>query len=139
MKLFFSVKNQSIKRFDTNIVVADSKNYLSAYFVFSEEWDDKIKTAIFKCGNEVYHKVLTDSECEVPWEVIKPNGFSVSVFAGDLLTTTSASVRVSASGYEEGGQPKEPTPDVYSQIMKMIEDMQAGEISPRQIEQAVEA
>lgn len=139
MNLTFTVTNQSIKRTDCSRVVADSRNYLQADFVFcSSEWEDKQVTAIFKAKSGVYHMLLENGSCMVPYEVITPNGFSVSVFAGDLITTDTAKVAVYYSGYAQGDVPKPPTPDIYEQIMKQIDSIRAGEIDEKSMAEAVE-
>ena len=135
--LEFVVKGQNISRVDSENIVADSKNYLKAHFTFSNEWQG-IKTAIFKKGLTVIHAILDNDECFVPWEVIKPGKFGVSVFCGDLITADIAWVNVSASGYEDGGEPQDPTPDVYTQIIEKIESIQAGTVDPNEIARAVE-
>lgn len=128
MELTFTVDHQNIKRVDTNKVVADSKNYLYAKFIFlSEEWQGKTVTAIFKRGTEPYHVLLDNNmSCLVPAEVIKPNGFNVSVFTGDLVTCDRAPVLVAFSGLSEGGAPQPPTPDIYAQILAKLDSISAG-------------
>ncbi len=119
MLLQFNVENQIITRTDSNRVVSDSKNYLFAEFAFSGEWEGII-TAVFKNSNTAYNAVLDENNrCEVPWEVIKPGRFSVSCFCGNLITANRAFVPVIASGYEQGETPREPSPDVYSQLVSI--------------------
>ena len=137
MNLSFEVTNQSIRRTDKNTVVADSKNYLYATFTFSDEWQG-VKTAIFKHGGEKYHVLLENDMCLVPWEVIKQGILDVSVFCGDLITSSTAHVTVNKSGYSDGGTPSEPTPDIYSQIISMINDIGSGDIPDEKIAEAVE-
>ena len=120
--LEFKVTGQHIEVEEHDKVVADSKNCLKAHFTFSNEWQG-IKTAIFKKGLTVLNVILDNDECFVPWEVIKPGKFGVSVFCGDLITADIAWVNVSASGYEDGGEPQDPTPAVYTQLLKNIEDI----------------
>lgn len=128
MKITFNVVNQRICRTDDNKIVADSKNYLYAQFFFkTDDWDDITKTAVFEKGGKPYFVILDeDDTCKVPWEVIKPGKVFVSVFGGDLITTHTVELHISVSGYKEGETPTEPTPDVYAQIIKMIEDMENG-------------
>ena len=124
MTLTFEVENQMIHRTDTNIVVADSKNYLHASFTFSEEWQGT-KTAIFSRGVDRYCVLLENDACLVPWEVIKQGSIGVTVFCGDLITANTVYVSVYKSGYGDGKVPSEPTPSVYQQILSMLGD--AGE------------
>ena len=140
MELIFTVDHQNIKRIDTNKVVADSRNYLYAKFVFlSDEWDNKAVTAIFKRGIDTCHVLLDNNMCQVPPEVIKPNGFNVSVFAGDLVTCDKANVLVAFSGYADGGAPEPPTPDIYAQILAKLDSISAGTIDETKIAEAVES
>ena len=123
MIIYFKVRNQNIRRIGANNIVADSKNYLYASFDFSSEWTGT-KTAIFKHGSEVYHVLLEDDDtCLVPQEVIKAGGFTVSVFAGNLITTDAVKVFVKKSGYEDGGAPGRPTADIYNQIIEKLDSV----------------
>lgn len=138
MQLNFNVKQQIITLTDTETkVVEKSRNYLHCAFNFCEEWDNKIKTAIFiSADGDVFNVILENDTCAVPWEVIKAPYFSVSVFGGDLITANKITVTVIKSGYCEGKTPTEPTPDVYAQILKLIEEM-GGEVDEELIKQAV--
>jgi hypothetical protein len=65
--------------------------------------------------------VLEKDTCSIPWEVIKPTNFLVSVFGGDRLTADRAMVEVAASGFTANGvTPPAPTPDVYNQVMEAV-------------------
>ena len=132
--LNFNIVNQTITRTDAFNVVGDSKNYLQAKFSFSDEWSD-LKTAIFKYGDAAYCVILPDDNvCTVPWEVIKPPYFTVSVFGGDLITANIVSVVVEKSGYTEGETPEEPTPDVYTQILQKLDELSNTEGSGTSVE-----
>lgn len=134
----FNVKNQIIKRIDTNKIVSDSRNYLYASFSFTEDWQG-IKTAIFKNGDVVKHAILENNECKVPWEVIKSGKLTVSVFGGDLITADEETVYILQSGYEDGGAPQDPSPTVYEQIIAMLNEIETGGIPDDKIAVAVQA
>lgn len=119
MELTFQVEKQQIYRTDQAHPVADSKNYLTASFSFSEEWTGT-KTAIFT-ADKPYTLQLTENACVVPWEVIKAPGFWVSVYCGDRVTANRAQVYVEESGYRTGETPEPPTPDVYTQLLEAVE------------------
>lgn len=122
LNIVFKVSHQSIWRADAVRLVTESKNYVRAIFEFSNDWDGITKTAIFKKGENVYHVILEDDACMVPWEVLATDGsFIVSVFGGDLITADSAYIRVTKSAYEDGGAPAEPTPSVYEQVISALE------------------
>lgn len=124
MTLNFTIKNQHIERTDNEMVVANSNNYLYAHFDFcTEEWDGITKSVNFIKGDEAYTVILDDDlTALVPHEVIVEGAFEVSCFGGDLITNDTAKVRVAKSGYTKGKAPKDPTPDVYSSILKECEE-----------------
>lgn len=80
-----------------------------------------------------------DDTCLVPQEVIKAGGFTVSVFAGNLITTDAVKVFVKKSGYEDGGTPGRPTIDIYNQIIAKIDALATGRVDEAQIKKAVES
>ena len=101
--------------------MADSRNYLKAQFTFSTEWNSKVKTAVFVNNGIAYNVLLVDDKCTVPHEVIKNPSFTVSVFGGDLITANVAEIQVQESGLVDGQVPPEPTPTVYSQLVRTVE------------------
>jgi len=129
--LEFSVNDQHI-RIPRTVVVADSRDYLTARFTFNETWRDLTKTAVFQgADGQAYYMLLEDDCCRVPEEVIQPTRFLVSVFGGDRLTTDRAMVEVEASGFTPNGiDPPVPTPDVYNQLLESVAlDRQVAEAS----------
>lgn len=127
MYLRFNVESQHLTRTDRSIVVARSENYLKAKFDFSPDWDGVTKTGVFTNGGRVYNVILDNDECFVPTEVIRKGCFTVSVFGGDLITADVVTIRVEPSGYEIGGSPEPPTPEVYEQILGMFDKFRGGE------------
>jgi len=134
MQLKFNVTNQTLRRTDSENVVSDSVNYLTANFTFSEDWDQCQKTAIFKhiTSDPLTVIIAEDGTCTIPWEVIKAYDFSVSVFGTSdkgLITTNTVTVKMSQSGYLQGRSPIDPTPDIYSQLLTRIDEIQTRSIS----------
>lgn len=140
MVLNFNINNQIITRTDGEIPVANSRNYLKAKFNFqTAEWDAHEKTAIFRQQYKVRHVLLDENmECYIPYELLDAGMLSVSVFAGDLITANSCLVKILRSGYEDGTKPDDPTPDIYEQILKKIEEISARQVDPEQIKVAVD-
>lgn len=105
-------------------IVSGSKNYLKAKFYFSSEWSGKHKTAVFSTVDKekVYQVMLENNMCMVPWEVITDEGFTVSVFAGNLLNTNEVTVHTKENGLIPGIVPPEPTPDLYDQMRQEFHD-----------------
>lgn len=122
--LEFNVKNQIIERTDSFSVVADSRNYLSAKFTFTEEWTGEIR-AVFGNDGKFYDVSVEDNSCMVPWEVIKPPFFTVSLFCGEesLVTANVVTVNVEKSGMENGEVPSTPTPTVWQQYIASMQEV----------------
>ena len=127
--LTFDVNKQIITRTDNNVAIADSVDYLTATFSFSEEWENCSKTVIFRFCHTVKSLVLENDSCIVPWEVIKSGGFEVSVigvYGSVLITTNVINVPCGISGYAEGEAPEPPTPTQWAQIMSILAHLQGG-------------
>ena len=113
-----------------NGTVSDGINFEKVKFKFPNRWDGYVKTAVFSYENAAYSVVLqpesplciNENECYIPFEVLKPPMFYLSVFGvkGDSRATTkSVAVGVEKSGYAEGETPAEPTPNVYQQLVNL--------------------
>lgn len=120
--LEFKVTDQTLVRIDKFGVVADSINYLKAKFDFTDSEFGGVITVVFTplIGGNSYELILTDNLCVVPWEVIKTRGFKVSLYCdvnNERVTTDCVTIPVKESGYVKGETPKEPSPDVYEQLI----------------------
>lgn len=117
--LKFKVSNQTLTRTDSFVPVADSKNYLTAEFEFSDEWTGGI-VAVFTRDGKPQQALLTDGKCTVPWEVIKAPGFYVSAFCGDLITADDVYIKVKAAGITDNDGAVVPTPSVWDDYIKQL-------------------
>ena len=131
MTITFFVNNQnlSISPTQKNIsVVADSKNYLKARFVFqTSDWKDgRVRYALFSHNGKTYKKFLgieegvEGNECYIAPEVIKTGNFSVAVFCEDLITTNTVTIPVLASGYTENIENQKVTKSVQEQMNTLM-------------------
>ncbi len=111
-------------------IVSDSVKFEVIKFAFPSSWEGYTKTAIFRNGDIRVDIILNcDSslctgvdQCYVPFEVIKPLSFEVSVFGvkGEAVaTTTNANITVIKSGYAENGGAVAPTPNQYQQLIAL--------------------
>lgn len=130
-QLIFHVENQYIHRLDEFHVVARSNNYLYAEFTFSDDWVG-VKTALFSVeadnGETITKPMLigADGTCEVPHEVLEYDNsqLEVSAFCGNRVTANVAVVPVHESGYNDDSAPDDPTPDVYTQIINRLANVE---------------
>lgn len=106
-------------------------------FDFDSEWDAyEVKTARFKYNGTYTDVVFNGCECHMP---IITSAFyvQIGVFAGELHTTTSVILPLRKSILCGTGTPLEPSEDVYSQIMELLNEIKEGEISEKDIQAAV--
>lgn len=129
MNLEFNVEHQHLERIDDNVIASDSKNYLIANFIFSEDWNGLVKTALFRKNGHSYGVILENDSCVVPWEVIKPGTTYVSLFAGDLVTTDIVELKIDPSGYVDPEEIQPPSPTVYEQILNTLSKLSGGTTS----------
>ncbi len=112
--------------------VSDSVKHETVKFLFSDNWKNYQKTAVFSAeGVEPINIVLdgenelcvSENECYIPFEVLKGDRFMLSVFGvldESLATSTQENIKVYTSGYALGDAPQDPTPDEYSQIVSIM-------------------
>lgn len=128
--------DQKIK-LNTESVASDSVKYLKIKFLLDEIWDDTFKTAVFKNeeldisaavileeGNELY---LGENTCLIPFEVIKPPCFSVSLngIKGEtVITTLPEYIKVYKSGDISADEPQSYTPSQYEQLVGICNETQ---------------
>lgn len=135
--MIFEVKNRVITRIDeeVNCPIGDNSDYV-AEFHFDAEWEGRIKTARFVRDGRYSEQMLENDKCKIPVEILKFGYIKVGVFTADI-TTTECEVLVRRSIKQENGVTEPPTPDVYSQIISLIENMEASGVTDAQIENAV--
>lgn len=103
MILQFTIHKMQLKREDDEILASYSKNFIRCRFKCKNKWADLYKYALFiDVQNNQYIVDLGFGgcvSCKIPEEVLQGNYFSVSVFAGDRLTTEQTSVLIQPSGF----------------------------------------
>lgn len=126
-------------------VISHNSDYV-AEFEFDEEWQDKVKTVYFVCEDGSYQAVvMSGNMCAVPMLDGEHRRIFVGVQEGSaekpsvLKTSRPCCLKVADSIADLLGQPiPDPTPDVYQQIIAMLEDIKKGEVSPEDIQKAVD-
>lgn len=106
-------------------------------FGFDAEWDgyDK-KTARFEYGGQYQDVVFTGSDCPVPI-ISDVHSFNVGVYSGDLCTTTPAYIPARKSILCGAGVPADPMPDVYNQIIELLNTIAENKVTDEQVQEAV--
>ena len=126
-------------------VISHNSDY-EIEFDFDEEWTDNYKTVYFVCEDGSHQPVVINGNiCPVPMLDGEHRRIFIGVQEGSsvepsvLKTTRPCCLKVRDSIADLLGQPiPDPTPDVYQQIMALLEDIKKGEVSPEDIQKAVD-
>ena len=108
------------------VIASGGLNEDKIVFDFCPLWNDFVKTAIFyRDKGEVYHSVLVDDTCLIPWEVTASEGemyFGVFGVKGDATRTSEIlRYKVVAGAITEGAEPSDPTPEIYAQLLDVAQ------------------
>ena len=131
----FLVKQQKIEALEREVLASDQIAFVSVKFVFDGAWKTLHKVVQFTQCEETYNVVLgTDgTTCLLPAE-LHPGAVKMSLFGYDAesdttvrATTVPVTLHIRPSGFvEDGATPIPPTPDLYTQLLKKLSEMQTG-------------
>ena len=120
---------------DGTVYICGNSDYL-VEFDFDREWDAfEHKTARFIHGTTYTDQVFSGNLCPVP-VLYNVTSFRIGVFAGNLSTSTPATVYAKKSILCGNGIPADPSISVYSQIMALLNDL--NETSLEEVQAMVE-
>lgn len=130
----FLVKNQSIDIMEREVLADHQIQYVQFKFTFDGNWKHYHKTVQFSQCDEVFNVVLgyDSTSCYLPAE-LHVGAVKMSVFGYDAesdttvrATTVPVTLNIRESGFEGDDPPIPPTPDLYTQLLKRIEDAEHG-------------
>lgn len=131
----FLVKQQKIEALEREVIASDQIAFVSVKFVFDGAWKTLYKVVQFTQCEETYNLVLgtEGTTCLLPAE-LHPGAVKMSLFGYDAesdttlrATTIPVTLHIRPSGFvEDGTTPIPPTPDLYTQLLKKLSEMQAG-------------
>ena len=131
----FLVKQQKIEVLEREIIASDQIAFVSVKFVFDGVWKTLHKVVQFTQCEETYNLVLgiEGTTCLLPSE-LHPGAVKMSLFGYDAesdttlrATTVPVTLHIRPSGFvADGDTPIPPTPDLYTQLLKKLSEMQTG-------------
>ena len=131
----FLVKQQKIEALEREVIASDQIAFVSVKFVFDGAWKTLHKVVQFTQCEETYNLVLgtEGTTCLLPSE-LHSGAVKMSLFGYDAesdttlrATTVPVTLHIRPSGFvEDGTTPIPPTPDLYTQLLKKLSEMQAG-------------
>lgn len=130
----FLVKNQSIEIMEREVLADHQIQYVQFKFTFDGDWKHFHKVVQFSQCDEVYSVVLgTDGTtlylpAELHAGVVKMAAFGYNMESDTTVraTTVPVTLNIRESGFEGDDPPIPPTPDLYTQLLKRIEDAEHG-------------
>lgn len=131
----FLVKQQKIEVLEREVIASDQIAFVSVKFVFDGAWKTLHKVVQFTQCEETYNLVLgtEGTTCLLPAE-LHPGAVKMSLFGYDeesdttlRATTVPVTLHIRPSGFvADGDTPIPPTPDLYTQLLKKLSEMQTG-------------
>ena len=130
----FLVKNQSIEIVEREILADHQIQYVQFKFTFDGDWKHFHKVVQFSQCDEVYSVVLgTEGTTSYLPAELHAGAVKMAVFGYDTesdttvrATTVPVTLNIRESGFEGDDPPILPTPDLYTQLLKRIEDAEHG-------------
>ena len=131
----FLVKQQKIDVLEREVIASDQIAFVSVKFVFDGAWKTLHKVVQFTQCEETYNVVLgiDGTTCLLPAE-LHPGAVKMSLFGYDAesdttvrATTVPVTLHIRPSGFvADWDTPIPPTPDLYTQLLKKLSEMQTG-------------
>ena len=131
----FLVKQQKIEALEREVIASDQIAFVSVKFVFDGAWKTLHKVVQFTQCEETYNVVLgtEGTTCLLPAE-LHPGAVKMSLFGYDAesdttlrATTVPVTLHIRPSGFVADGDTSiPPTPDLYTQLLKKLSEMQTG-------------
>ena len=131
----FLVKQQKIEALEREVIASDQIAFVSVKFVFDGAWKTLHKVVQFTQCEETYNLVLgtEGTTCLLPAE-LHPGAVKMSLFGYDAesdttvrATTVPVTLHIRPSGFvADGDTPIPPTPDLYTQLLKKLDEKAAG-------------
>ena len=129
------LKNQRLEAIEREVIASDQIAFVSVKFVFDGAWKVLHKVVQFTQCEETYNLVLgiEGTTCLLPAE-LHPGAVKMSLFGYDAesdttlrATTVPVTLHIRPSGLvADGDTPIPPTPDLYTQLLKKLSEMQTG-------------
>ena len=125
MILHFRVTKQTLRRIDNQDVIADSENYLYAFFDLPPEYQGDISAVFIVTMDGIERNVpmtVINNMCQVPNDVIKPDGFKVALTStyDKFIPTNAEYVKVYPSGIPKRLLPlPDGTPNEFADFKRL--------------------
>lgn len=129
-----NVKHTVITASNLGTLVKGNVNSFFIHFIFSSEWTNLIRTAVFSCGDICVGVPLSSDTCAIPWEALAVPGKLFLALRGSdaddnivLCTENVFLGKVSESlASEIASEAHDPTPSIIDTLRTDVETLKAG-------------
>ncbi len=132
----FLVKQQKIEVLEREVIADHQISFVNLKFTFDGDWKKFHKVVQFSQCDEIYSIVLgfDGASCKLPAE-LHAGAVKMSVFGYDAesdttvrATTVPITLNIRESGFvgDDEDSPIPPTPDLYTQLLQKISEIQSG-------------
>lgn len=129
-----NVTHTVINASNLSALVEGNINSIYVHFVFSSEWTDLVRTAVFSCGNTSVAVPLSSDKCAIPWEVLAvPDRLFLALRGADTGNNTVLCTKnvflgtVSPSlAAEIAAEAHDPTPNIIDVLCADVAVLKAG-------------
>ena len=125
--LTFTATGQKLRRTDSTVIVAGSRELYQCIFTFDTAWDGYARVAVFHGSGLARTRALdTEDSCNLPWECLADVGrLRVGVYGinGDtrMPTLWAEEINVRPGSYDAMDEPLPPTQSEYEQIINLMQ------------------
>lgn len=124
--LTFTATGQKLRRTDSTVIVAGTRELYQCVFTFDSAWDGYARVAVFHGSGLARTRVLAADACDIPWECITDVGrLRVGVYGinGDtrMPTLWAEEINVRPGSYDATDEPLPPTQSEYEQIINIMQ------------------
>lgn len=137
--------DQVLQLTNTPRIASGDVEVVRVTFSFCSKWDGFGKTAVFYRDPEtVYHALLVDDACLIPWEVLtEPGRLYFGVFGtkdGSAIRTSEVLTLIVELGAltVATAETREPTPDIYAQVLAELQRIRELTAASQAVAEAAE-
>lgn len=127
-----NVKGSIVSVQETEPLYSGASDVHSCHFTFDGSWEAFGKSAVFRIDKKIVTAWIGDEDtCELPWELLVRANIGHRIEVGvygvskdaEILTSVWDNIGTVRDGSELGSDAKNPSPDIYEQIVVNIQQV----------------
>lgn len=123
-KVYISCVDQELEITEAGTIASGGVNEVEVDVKFSSEWDGFIKMLVcYQSKKDVYHQVMENDSCTIPWEVMAKQGtlnIGVIGISGNVTRTSNlVKLKIVEGAITTETAVPDPTPDIWQQMLTL--------------------